>query len=89
MTTMNERALTQGEWRANNLTTGDVLRVRRGRKVVAEIPYHGDYSTWADARLIAAAPDLLRALQACRGQWIHSVNAEQCLAALRKAIGDA
>jgi len=43
----------------------------------------------ANARLIAAAPDLLAALQACRGQWIHSVNAEQCLAALRKATGDA
>jgi hypothetical protein len=41
------------------------------------------------ARLLAAAPDLLEALEACRGQWIHSVNAERCLSAIAKATGDA
>ncbi len=41
----------------------------------------------ANARLIAAAPELLAALAITRGQWIHSVNAEQCLAALAKAEG--
>ena len=38
----------------------------------------------ANARLVAAAPDLYGALMVTRGQWIHSVNAEQCLAALAK-----
>ncbi len=42
----------------------------------------------ANARLIAAAPCLLEALQACRAQWIHSVNADQCLAAISKATGE-
>lgn len=42
----------------------------------------------ADARLIAAAPDLLEALRLTRGQWIHSVNAEVCLAAIEKATGE-
>jgi len=41
----------------------------------------------ANTDLIAAAPDLLEALQATRGQWIHSVNAAQCLAAIAKATG--
>lgn len=39
----------------------------------------------ADARLFVAAPDLLEALQACRAQWIHSANADRCLAAITKA----
>jgi hypothetical protein len=44
-------------------------------------------SALANARLIAAAPDLLAALVVSRGQWIHSVNAPQCLAAIAKAEG--
>ena len=42
----------------------------------------------ADVALIAAAPDLLAALEITRGQWIHSVNAEQCLSAIAKAKGE-
>lgn len=42
----------------------------------------------ANAKLIAAAPDLLEALERSRGQWIHSVNAERCLAAIAKAKGE-
>lgn len=34
-----------------------------------------------------AAGDLLAALEVSRGQWIHSVNAAQCLAAIKKATG--
>lgn len=44
--------------------------------------------TSEDARLIAAAPDLLEALKVSRAQWIHSVNAEKCLAAIAKAEGE-
>ncbi len=39
----------------------------------------------ANARLIAAAPQLLAALTLCRGQWIHSVNNGACLAAIARA----
>ena len=41
----------------------------------------------ANARLIAAAPDLYAALMITRGQWIHSVHAAQCLKALAAADG--
>lgn len=37
-----------------------------------------------DARVFGAAPDLYEALSMTRGQWIHSVNAPACLAALAK-----
>jgi hypothetical protein len=40
-----------------------------------------------NARLIAAAPDLLAALELTRGQWIHSKNAPACLAAIANARG--
>ena len=92
MTTMNEKALTSGEWRANTSTTGNVLRVRRGRKIIAEVPYHRDYSTWADAQLIAAAPDMLRALQALLddvGPANSMPGAGLAREAIRKAIGAA
>lgn len=48
---------------------------------------HASTKTW-NSRLISAAPDLLEALQASRAQWIHSVNAEKCLAAIFKATGE-
>ena len=51
-------------------------------------PGAGDLPVEPDACLIAAAPDLLEALQQSRGQWIHSVNAEACLAAIAKATGE-
>ncbi|KAF0235094.1 MAG: hypothetical protein FD177_253 [Desulfovibrionaceae bacterium] len=41
----------------------------------------------ANADLIAAAPDLYEALVRSKGQWIHSVNAPICLAAIAKAGG--
>lgn len=41
----------------------------------------------ANVQLITAAPDLLEALKRSRGQWIHSVNADICLAAIAKAEG--
>ena len=36
-------------------------------------------------RIEAQRDELLAALERSRGQWIHSVNAEQCLAAIAKA----
>jgi hypothetical protein len=42
----------------------------------------------ADALLIAAAPELLEALKATRGWWIHSIHAPKCLAAIAKADGN-
>ena len=41
----------------------------------------------ANAQLRAAALDLLAALTISQGQWIHSVNKDQCLAAIAKATG--
>jgi len=46
---------------------------------------------WVDAaelrRLHALNGELLEALKRSRAQWIHSVNAEFCLAAIAKAEG--
>ena len=36
-------------------------------------------------RMLTQRDELLAALERSRGQWIHSVNAEQCLAAIAKA----
>lgn len=36
-------------------------------------------------QLLAQRDELLEALERSRAQWIHSVNAEQCLAAIAKA----
>ena len=38
-------------------------------------------------RLHALSGELLEALQRSRAQWIHSVNAEFCLAAIARAEG--
>ena len=36
-------------------------------------------------QLLAQRDELLQALERSRAQWIHSVNAEQCLSAIAKA----
>ena len=47
---------------------------------------HGSrYGRDRNARLFAAAPLLLAALELTRSQWIHSVNAKVCLAAIAAA----
>lgn len=45
-----------------------------------------DVVAWYDAEI---AQELLEALKLCRGQWIHSANAERCLAAIANAEGAA
>jgi hypothetical protein len=50
-----------------------------------------DYEDVVEAvrRLHAVNQELLEALQRSRAQWIHSVNAEFCLAAIARAEGQA
>jgi hypothetical protein len=80
---------TPGPWKV-----GSDLRISAtpdGVRVIAEVLTKesgvADINEIANARLIAAAPELYAALSACRGQWIHSVSAKVCLAALAKAEG--
>ena len=54
-------------------------------RVVVSVSGHYNAEGEANAQLIAAAPDLLEALSKTRAQWINSVNADECLAALAKA----
>lgn len=73
---------TPGPWHFDGLVIHD------SHCNILAVTVSGD-RTWeeedANSRLIVAAPDLLAALVISRGQWIHSVNAEQCLAAIAKA----
>ena len=57
---------TPGPWRANQLLSGGFLNVRRGQTLIARVPARpGSYTTFADARLIAAAPELLAFARWC------------------------
>lgn len=55
--------------------------------MIASVRDRNDERATVICNLLAAAPDLLAALTITRGQWIHSVNADLCLAALAKAEG--
>ena len=75
---------TPGPWL--NLSHG--IFSRAGQEICDSPASDSAKGYWeANARLIAAAPVLLEALEATRAQWIHSVNAEQCLEAIAKATG--
>ena len=73
--------------------TSEMIRVapidqtidERGVAVICDV--YG-FDRESAALLIKAAPKLLRALKQCRGQWVHSVNAPACLAAITEAEGD-
>ena len=86
-------APTLGPWRASLKTrkTNNIGIYNRVGELVATIDVHqlasleGRRRKWAEACAMAAAPELLEALQACRAQWIRSANAEQCLAAIARA----
>jgi hypothetical protein len=74
---------TPGPWRFDK----DNLNVYSNGLVAQTFGHLHNGEKAANAHLIAAAPELLEALERARGQWIHSVNAEQCLAAIAKAKG--
>jgi hypothetical protein len=83
---------TPGPWSSNHLTSAPLkewsLKVKKGRRVIAEVPYQ-DYMTWTNARLIAAAPDLLEALKAAVADWDTEVSRGRWLDAARAAIAKA
>ena len=83
---------TPGPWSSNHLTSAPLkewsLKVKKGRRVIAEVPYQ-DYTTWTNARLIAAAPDLLEALRAAVADWDEEVSRGRWLDAARAAIAKA
>ena len=68
---------TPGPWSSNHLTSAPLkewsLKVKKGRRVIAEVPYQ-DYTTWTNARLIAAAPDLLEAFKLAADFLEHSTE---------------
>ena len=85
MKTETEVKHTPGPWFVDSDIASQVCQPNGSKRRRIKCP--PDANGIADARLIAAAPDLLEALAASRGQWIHSVNAEKCLAAIAKAEG--
>ena len=80
---------TPGPWSSNHLTSAPLkewsLKVKKGRRVIAEVPYQ-DYTTWTNARLIAAAPDLLEALQDLCDTLGECRMTEKARAALKAAL---
>ena len=83
---------TPGPWSSNHLTSAPLkkwsLKVKKGRRVIAEVPCQ-DYTTWTNARLIAAAPDLLEALRAAVADWDEEVSRGRWLDTARAAIAKA
>lgn len=78
-------------WKLDNYNwQTDVFRIldENARRIRLEVSFL-DLAPLEDrmkyARIVAAAPELLEALRQSRAQWIHSVNAEKCLAAIAKA----
>jgi len=73
---------------------GSILRGLNGSeqispgKIIAYVHYGPMIADVADANadLLARAPALRNALMRCRAQWIHSVNAPECLAALNGIV---
>ena len=89
---------TQGPWKAAHAIQDDAAaryiwsatdRATGHRELVATIPYaEGDHIN-ADARLIAAAPDLLAALQSVADYWAGGDVPADIDAAMRSAIAKA
>jgi len=78
---------TPGPWVADEYPHGDVWQIKYGKRGnwLAEVMIDGDHKgAAADARLIAAAPELLDAVLALLENGV-SVAGDQALAAVAKA----
>ncbi len=91
--TGKSRTLTHGGWRSPeqliDITAGETLIASYS---TAPSEYPDDQTNVANARLIAAAPDLLEALKALCAAPLHSVDARselwvEAVAAIAKAEG--
>ena len=85
---------TKGE--AREITDSDMVRIQVGQMGYPLADCHdsikGEDECIANAKRIALTwnchDELVAALEISRGQWIHSINAKQCLDALAKAKGE-
>ena len=100
MTGMSDSKHTPGPWSVSDETTRDGLRSKlihgmpEGMLAIVRVEHQGRYYGDANARLIAAAPDLLHALL-CLKDWVedHAVKPleisemQTAIAAITKAEG--
>jgi hypothetical protein len=94
--TMNNTLHTPAPWQVSPL--GNVMKNSLKIAIVEQMPSNDENERMANARLIAAAPDLLSALEFLLADYIaingekvtgSSVPADKARAALRKAKGEA
>ena len=85
---------TEGPWAEAGIV-GERFNIMAGAYTVAHVVMDGEHisdkSAYANARLIAAAPELLEALEAaCRLDYFneHNALASQARAAIAKATGE-
>jgi hypothetical protein len=93
---MNNTLHTPAPWQVSPL--GNVMKNSLKIAIVEQMPSNDENERMANARLIAAAPDLLSALEFLLADYIaingekvtgSSVPADKARAALRKAKGEA
>ena len=65
---MSDEKYTPGPWRLNTDGCGDLFVSGAGSEYICEIGPYCSGADMADARLIAAAPELLEALMAARSE---------------------
>lgn len=82
---MNSRTFTPGPWEQD----GNAVHTSRGTIAVCPVPQKGGvFDCNANARLIAAAPDLLAALKAVMDEWREGYGLS-CVKEVRAAISKA
>ena len=62
---MKKSKHTRGPWKSVRTTGGELLIKSKGRRVVADVRPFTTSEDEANARLLAAAPEMLEALTAC------------------------